>query len=238
VAKTSPPAEAGYQLTEQIPSVFLEKDTVNLIEAFLLERGAQVDPPRAKGDVLFLSIIDTSGASRLSSIKDYPFSTFDEGLRRLFVSYGVFGEALSISVNFSKKGTESHVSVNYRGAGARQVVEGIAGGVLGILEDVETSNALYHPSPALRGALTALLFLGIGFQLGFLLVYGRVLPFLFPLDLLLFTYLYVAPRFNPYTTFDTPRNRKSRYWSAWLVGAALTLQVLWLANSLFGSLLP
>jgi len=238
VAKTSQPPESGYQLTRQIPSVFLDKDTVNLIEAFLLERGSQVDPSRATRNALFLSIIDSSGAARLPSIKDYPFRTFEEGIESLFVSYGVFGEALSISVNFSRRAAESHVSVNCRGAGARKVAQGVADGIIGILEDVKTSNALYHPGPALRGALTALFLAGIGMQFSFFIVYRRVFEILLPLILVLYSYLYLAPMFSPYTTFDTPRSRKSRHWSTWLVGAALTLLGLWLASSLVGSLFP
>ncbi len=231
-------SETGYQLTEQIPSVFLDKDTVSLIEAFLLEHGSQVDPPRARRDALFLSVIDSSGASRLSSIKDYPFRSFDEGIRSLFVSYGVFGEALSISVNFSRRASESHVSVHCLAPAPRQVAERLAGGIMGILEDFETSNALYHPGPGLRGALTALFLFTVGIQVAFFAVYRMVFPFLLPLSLALCTYLYVAPVLNPYTTFDTPRNQRSRRWNPWLVGATLGLLVLWLASSLGGSLAP
>ena len=238
MTKTAGPSESGYQLTRQVPSVFLEKDTVALIEAFLLERGSQVDPPRARRNALFLSIIDSSGAARLPSIKDYPFRTFDEGIQSLFVSYGVFGEALSISVNFSRAAAESHVSVNYRGAGARQVADGLAEGIIAMLKDVKTSNALYHPGPALRGALTALLLVGIGVQFSFFLVYARIFQFLLPLILVLYSYLYLAPMFNPYTTFDTPRSRESRYWKTWLVGAGLTVLLLWLVSSVAASFVP
>jgi hypothetical protein len=236
--KTPSRPETGYQLTRQVPSVFLEKETVALIEAFLLERGSQVDPPRARRNALFLSIIDSSGAARLASIRDYPFRTFDEGIQSLFVGYGIFGEALSISVNFSRTAAESHVSVNYRGAGAGKVAEGLAEGIIGMLKDVKTSNALYHPGPALRGALTALFLVGIGIQFGFFILYARIFPFLLPLILVLYSYLYLAPMFNPYTTFDTPRTRESRHWKTWLVGAGMTLLLLWLVSSLGASFLP
>lgn len=238
MAKTPRPPKTGYQLTEQIPSVFLEKDTVALIEAFLLARGYQVDPPRARGDVLFLSIVTSSGAKRLASIKEYRFHTFSEGIESLFVGYGEFEDGLSISVKFSRRAAESRVSVNYRGAGARKVAESLADGIIAILEDVKTSNALYHPGPKLRGALTALFVAGIGIQFVFFVVARRVFEVLLPLILVLYSYLYLAPMFNPYTTFDTPHSRRSRHWSAWLVGTALTLLVLWLANSLVGSLSP
>ncbi len=46
VATTSQIPQTEHQLTWQIPSVFLQKDTVALIEAFMLERGYQVEPPR------------------------------------------------------------------------------------------------------------------------------------------------------------------------------------------------
>lgn len=230
--------EVAYQLTEQIPSVFLEKDTVILIEAFLLERGSQVDPPHSRRDALFLSIIDSAGPARLRSIKDYPFRSFDEGIQSLFVSYGVFGEALSMSVSFSARPAESHVSINYRGPAARQVAEGLADGITGILNDVRTMNRLYYPGPALRGALTALFLSAIGLQFSFFLVYRTVFEFLLPLVLVLYSYLYLAPMFNPYTTFDTPRSRKSRFWRTSLVGAGLMLLLLWLVSSLVGSLVP
>ena len=238
MAKTSQPPETWYQLTKQIPSVFLEKDTVNLIEAYLLERGSQVDPPRSRRDALFISIIDTAGPARLPSIKDYPFRFFEPGIQSLFVSYGVFGDALSISVRFSGTAAESHVSVNYRGAGARKVAEGLADGVIGILQEVKTGNGLYHPGPALRGALTALFLVSIGILFGFSIVYGKIFDVLLPPILVLYSYLYLAPIFNPYTTFDTPQSRKSRHWSTWLVGAALTLLLLWFATSLAGYLFP
>ena len=235
---TSQSPEIGYQLTRHIPSVFLEKDTIALIEAFLLERGSQVDPPRARGDALLLSIIDSSGAARIPSIKDYPFRSFDEGIEGLFLSYGVFGETLSISVNFSRRAAESHVSVNYRGAGAGKIADRLASGVIAILEDVKTSNALYHPGPLLRRALTALFLVVIGIQFSFFMAYGKVLQMLMPLILVLYSYLYLAPMFNPYTTFDTPRGRQSRHWSPALVGAGLMLLVLWFAGSVVGSLAP
>lgn len=238
MANTSRPPEAGFQLTRQIPSVFLEKESVTLIEAFLLERGSQIDPPHSRRNALFLSIVDSSGPVRLLSIRDYPFRTFDDGIQSLFVGYGVFGEALSISVNFGRTAEESRVSVNYRGAGARRVAERLADGVMRILEDLKTSNALYHPGPALRGALTALLLVAIGILFGFFIAYRRVFQVLLPLILVLYSYLYLAPMLNPYTTFDTPRSRTSRWWSTWLVGIALTLLVLWLAGSLLGMIGP
>jgi hypothetical protein len=238
VAKTPQSTETAYQLTRQIPSVFLDKDTVNLIEAYLLERGSQLDPPRARRGAVFLSIIDSSGPTRLRSIKDYPFRAFDEGIQSLFVSYGVFGEALSISVNFSRRAPESHVSVNYRGAGARKVAEGLAEGIIGILKDVRTSNGRYHPGLALQGALTALFLVAIGILFSFYMAYGKIFEFLVPLILVLYSYLYLAPMLNPYTTFQTPRSGGPRRWSTWLVGAGLTLLVLWLASSVLGSGAP
>lgn len=241
MTKTSPPPATWYQLTKQIPSVFLEKDTVALIEAFLLERGYQVDPPRArggKGAALFVSAIYSSRADRLASIKDYPFRTFEEGIESLFVGYGEFEQGLGISVNFARTAAESHVSVNYSGTAAGKIAEGLADGIIGILEEVKTSNALYHPDPGVRGALTALFLGAIGFELGFLYVFERVLEFLFPLILVLYGYLYLAPMFNPYTTFDTPRGRRFLHWSTWLVGAALTLLVFWFADSSIRLLFP
>ncbi len=226
------------QLTRQIPSVFLEKDTVALIEAFLLEHGYQVDPPRARGRALFLSVVDSSGAYRLPSIKDYPPRPFDEEIESLFVSYGEFEKGLSISVNFSRKAAESHVSVYYRGPAARKVAESLVDGIIGILEEVRTSNWLYHPGLALRGALTALFFTGIGLEFGLFLAYGRVFEILLPLILVLYSYLYLAPMFNPYTTFDTPRGRRGLHWSTWLVGAGLVLLMFWLADSFVRTLFP
>lgn len=232
VATTSQITITEYQITRQIPSVFLEKDTVALIEAFMLERGYQVDPPRARGRALFVSIIDASGAYRLPSIKDYPARSFDEGLESLFVGYGELEKGLSISVNFSAKSSECHLSIYYRGPAARVVAEGLAEGIFGILEDYRTGNALYHPGPALRGALTALLFMGIGLQFSFLIIYRKFFEILLPLILVLYSYLYLAPMFNAYTIFDTPRGRRSLHWSTWLVGAGLALLGLWFATSL------
>lgn len=236
--KASQPADAGYQITAQIPSVFLDKETVALVEAYLMERGSQVDAPHSRREALFLSIIDSSGAARLRSIKDYPFRAFDNGIDSLFISYGVFGEALSMSVSFSKRAAESHVSVNYRGAGARKIGEGLADGVIAILEDFQTSNGLYHPAPSVRRALTALFVAGIGIELGIVIAYQRIFEVLLPLILILYSYLYLAPMLNPYTTFDTPRSRRTRGWSSWLVGAGLTLLLLWFAGTLAGSPRP
>ncbi len=232
------PRRSWYQLTRQIPSVFLEKETVALIEAFLLEHGYQVDAPRGRGDALFISIVDSSGAYRVPSIRDYPSRSFEEGMESLFLGYGEFEEGLGISVNFSKRAEESHVSVNYRGAGAGKIAEGLADGIIGILDEVRTGNALFHPDPAVRGALTALFFVAIGLEFGFFVAYGRVFEVLLPLILVLYSYLYLAPMFNPYTTFDTPRSRRTLHWSTYLVGAGLTLLLLWLADSAVRSFFP
>lgn len=232
VATASQITITEYQLTRQIPSVFLEKDTIALIEAFMLERGLQVDPPRARGRALFVSIIDSTGAYRLPSIKDYPPHPLDEGTESIFVSYGEFEKGLSITVSFSARAAESHVSVYYRGVAARKVAESLADGIVGILQEVKTNNALYHPGLALRGALTALLFAAVGLQFGFFVVYRRVFEILLPLALIPYSYMYLAPMFNPYTTFDTPRGRRLLHWSTWLAGAGLALLFLWFADSL------
>ncbi len=236
VATTSQITITEHQLNRQIPSVFLEKDTVALIEAFMLERGYQVDPPRARGRALFVSIIDASGAYRLPTIKDYPARSFEEGIESLFVGYGELEKGLSISVNFTPRSSESHVSVFYRGPAARVVAEGLADGILGILEEFKTGNSLYHPGPALRGALTALLFMGVGLQFSFLILYRRFFEILLPLILILYSYLYLAPMFNPYTTFDTARSRRVLHWNTWLIGAGLALLGLWLVSALVRSL--
>ncbi len=237
VATTSQVTITEYQITRQIPSVFLDKDTVALLEAFMLERGYQVDPPRARGRALFGSIIDASGAYRLQTIKDYPARSFDEGIESLFVGYGELEKGLSISVSFSAKANESHLSVFYRGPAAPVVAEGLAEGIRAILEESRTGNALYHPGLALRGALTALLFMGVGLQFGFFLLYRKFIEILLPLILVLYSYLYLAPMFNSYTIFDTPRGRRTLHWSTWLVGAGLSLLGLWFATSLVRSLL-
>ena len=238
VATTSQITITEYQLTWQIPSVFLQKDTVALIEAFMLERGYQVDPPRARGRALFVSIIDASGAYRLPSIKDYPARSFEEGIESLFVGYGELEKGLSISVNFSAKASESHVSVFYRGPAAPVVAEGLAEGILAILEESRIANGLYHPGLALRGALTALLFAGVGLLFGFIILYRRFLEILLPLILLLYSYLYLAPMFNPYIIFDTPSGRRTLHWNTWLVGAGVTLLGLWFISVLVRSFLP
>jgi hypothetical protein len=224
--------ETEYQLTRPIPSVFLDKDTVGLVEAFLIERGSQLDPPRSRREALWLSVMDSSGTSRLQTIKDYPFRNFDEGIESLFVSYGVFGEALSISVNFARPAAESHVAVNYRGPGAREVSERLAEGVVRLLGDARTGNWLYHPGPLIRGALTALFLGTVGILLGAFIAYRAVLAALLPLVILLYSYLYLAPMFNPYTIFDTPRNRASRGWITPLTWAILAVLSIWFVASL------
>ncbi len=238
VATASQITITEYQLTRQIPSVFLEKDTVALIEAFMLERGLQVDPPRARGRALFVSIVDSTGAYRLPSIKDYPPHPFDEGTESLFVSYGEFEKGLSITVSFSAKAAESHVSVYYRGVAARKVAESLIDGIVNILAEVKTGNALYHPGLALRGALTALLLVAVGLQLGFFIAYRKVFELLLPLTLVLYSYMYLAPMFNPYTIFDTPRGRRALHWSTWLAAAGLALLLFWFADSLIRLLFP
>lgn len=238
MAKPTQITETHYQLTTQIPSVFLEKNTVALIEAFMLERGYQVDPPRARGRALFVSIVDSFGAYRLPSIKDYPPRPFDEGIESLFVSYGELEKGLSMTVNFSRRAAESHVAVYYRGQAAKKVVLGLVDGIIAILKESRTGNALYHPDPALRGALTALLFAAAGLEFGFAFVYHRFLEILLPLILLAYSYMYLAPMFNPYTIFDTPRGRRFLHWSTWLVGAGLTLLGLWFVGSLVRLILP
>lgn len=235
MAKDSQITQTRYQLTRQIPSVFLEKDTVALIEAFMLERGYQVDPPRARGRALFVSIVDATGAYRLPSIKDYPTRSFEEGIESVFVSYGELEKGLSITVNFSAKASECHVSAYYRGPGAKAVVESLIDGIVAILEEVRTSNALYHPDPAVRGALTALFLAAFGFEVGFFIEFGRIFEFLLPLILIIYSYLYLAPMFNPYTTFDTPRGRRFVHWSTWLVGAGITLLLFWFVDALIRS---
>lgn len=135
-------------------------------------------------------------------------------------------DTLVVDLQFDESRTASRARISYTGANARALVTGFFEGVSACIATHPARNGWIHPASFWDGAIGALTF--VVFWAATWSWTKATPPIAWSVSavwLLMFTFTSVAPRFKPYTLFES--NRSERLVRAWD----------WLAKGLLGFLI-
>ncbi len=230
-----------FTLTKPLPSTRVTRDLVRSLETYIAQKTTALAGKTADEQALLASkrttIKDDLGTEPLITIDEHAQNLFSDSTTEVEVEFrGAYKsnlEQLSIAIKFSDERIHSSVRISFEAPNAREVVVGIFDGLKRCIDTSPGRNSLFHPPAFWGGAIGALTFMVFMVAVWSWRFVPPVIAWaLFALWLTLYLVWSVAPKFRPYTVFESDRaNRRARGWD-WLFkgllgfllfGTALTL---------------
>lgn len=223
----------AFELKRRLPSCRVDKETLLVIEDYILEQARDVFglTPEVAQSKLSVVIQESLGTERLASAKEMRSDTFPDTTVSVQLEVREWRPSCTLDVYFHRESFHSSATVRAEGAQAREKAIGFFDGLLRRLESHRSYAWFFHPHPAIGGALSALTFMSFGaVPWAFTAAVPEKLAAGFialPLVLLIF---HVGARLNPYTSFASRRaDIREKTWN-WFVGGMVAFLV-------FGTLL-
>jgi len=153
-----------------------------------------------------ISIRDKSGQEEIKSISNYSLSFFPDSTNKIEISVRFFQEKeFTLSISFDSEYSKKYESIriSYEANNAREIVEGIHGGINRIIESHRNQNELFHPTGNIEMFFSFFKLFFIMFAF-FMLDKNVILALIFLLIfLIMITYSFVGNRFRHYITYET-----------------------------------
>lgn len=220
-----------FNLKKSLPSTRVTRELVRSLEKYIEKKTEFLAAkPTEELDALLAgrrtTVMDDLGTEQFGTIDEYAPSLFSNTTSSIEVEfigpYQTSLRGLVIRVRLSGENMHTGIQIDYDAPNAREVVVGLYDGIKRCLETSPARNAFFHP-PAfwqgVIGAFTYMLFLAA-------IATWRFMPtavtfLLIALWLTLYLLWSVAPRFHPYTVFDSEQaNRYARDFD-WLIKGLL-----------------
>jgi hypothetical protein len=214
-----------YRFDVSIPSTLPDIRSLASIEKYIHQRAGQLVNNDEESPQYAVVISDSMGTLSIKTIEEFPYDLFDNKTDYINLKYGRAYSDFEIDLKFHKDRYDSKLRIAYKGENSRDVVESIKIGILKLLGDIKTNNWLYH-LPTLQTIIILQLFL-----CGVLAViyYLQENPLWLQVSaIFIFDIVYlIAPRYKPYTTFDTRQNQSIIRWNRWLIESILAALLGW-----------
>jgi hypothetical protein len=214
-----------YRFDVSIPSTLPDIRSLASIEKYIHQRAGQLVNNDEESPQYAVVISDSMGTLSIKTIEEFPYDLFDNKTDYINLKYGRAYSDFEIDLKFHKDRYDSKLRIAYKGENSRDVVESIKIGILKLLGDIKTNNWLYH-LPTLQTIIILQLYL-----CGVLAViyYLQENPLWLQVSaIFIFDIVYlIAPRYKPYTTFDTRQNQSIIRWNRWLIESILAALLGW-----------
>lgn len=221
---------AHFSSETKLPSCIVTRELIESIEKYLrtkfLTLAASDEDKQLLEEAISISITDSFGTERLSSISEFSLPRFSDDTTRLCVAirrpYRSSFEAFEVDVQFDVSRTFSRAKADCEGSNSREFVTGLLQGIQNCVATTKTKNWLFHLPPGPDGGLWALAFFSPAFAMSFFKASAPLTYIPLFAAMTLFAYLFGAKRLRPYTTFDSNlADRRDKFWN-WFIGGFLS----------------
>jgi hypothetical protein len=206
---------SSYELEKRITSCFVDVTLLQEIEKYILNQGEsqRKDDSRVKYNA---TIYDKFGEEQINLFENFPRSTLPNEAKRIRLDLHDYETDFRISVSFSREHFFSRITINVVGNSAREKAIGILNSIESRLAEHKNLNFIFH------SWVPYSMFAPVGMSIGWIIpilvgkkidVFSLVGSFLLIIIAIYFSLKIV----NPYSVFDTNRNRQIRSFVKWIL---------------------
>lgn len=221
-----------FNLKKSLSSTRVTRELVRSLEIYVEKRTESLAAnPTEELNALLASrrttVTDDLGTEQLGSIDEYASSLFSNTTTSIEVefigSYQTSLRNLTIRIRLSGENIHTGVQIDYDAPNAREVVVGLYDGIKRCLETSPARNAFFHPPAFWQGVISAFTYILFLAPIATWRFIPAALTFLLiALSFTLYLLWSVAPKFRPYTVFDSEQaNRYARDFD-WLIKGLLS----------------
>lgn len=235
---------AKYRLEKQLPSTFVDKNTLRELEDYLTKRipkkiGLAVGNEAIQDEFEFnITIHDKYGKEELNSIADIHRDKFANDVQRIDLTLSTNYRLIEIGISFSKGRPRSSLDIFLNAENGKEVALGICHEIEQLLNERKTIHFIFHGIYDLIATIFLPASLLILFTFRDVITtqnYPVIVTFV---GLLVLSYLLIK-LISPYSTFDTKRQEQIKSFSRWILhGLAGVFLFGVIANLVKDHLLP
>lgn len=213
----------SYKLEARLPSCFVTVEMIGQIETYILQRaddvfGVSADQIRNDYSV---TVAESIGKETLESVRSFNGSKFADTTESVTLALVSYAPRRDVTVHLNRASYLSRIEVVVERSDAREAAIGMRDGVMALIEPHKTFAWLFHPPPAVHGALFVLFPLAIitlaarNWNSGSDEVTGVLAAMMLIVGLTGFSY-HIGVALTDYTEFDSRRvaiRRRVRSWA-------------------------
>ncbi len=198
----------SFSLEKSLPSVKVTKSLILNLQRSLLEKRSKIVSSSQQDfrfDEFSVSIVDDIGQGKVESMEEWHLDRFLDGTKRVTIHCDSYSQSrkFSATIVFDRERSWSRIQISATCEGACDVVIAAQRAVFEWLEPAKTTNWRYQPTLFFQG-LGAVAFGSTATgAIRIVEVSPRLTTPLIVLSLALGAYLWLGPRFYPFTTFDS-----------------------------------
>jgi len=224
----------NYKYSEKIPSLYVNKDLLENLESYFLEKipvilnvNAEIIRNKYK-----LIIKDSNGEEEISSIKDFNLNIFPNDTKEISLNLYFWNDnqTNSITIYLDKDRIGAKIKIEISNSNPKETTNGIISGLNQILFQNKNNNFLFHPNIWVDAIISGIGFLAFWVSLNIFQSNVKLSISFLSVSIISLSYLSILKKLKPYISFDSNKQRKYDRNTSWLFYS-------FLAFIIFGNLL-